>query len=180
MGKLGRDKAFFRYVNVNVPEHILERTKYAITQLDTSTNSYLHYIINSRYDNVLPVAYREENFDKIKKNIDKLIILKESAETFINRKDVERVDKYNLSDIFEYMSEEDMVRIVEKILEKSPKGSIIAYWNMLSDKRASKYIDKIEYQEDLSNELLKKDKAFFYSKFIVEEVLWLSNGREYW
>ena len=171
MGKLGRDKAFFRYVNVNVPEHILERTKYAITQLDTSTNSYLHYIINSRYDNVLPVAYREENFDKIKKNIDKLIILKESAETFINRKDVERVDKYNLSDIFEYMSEEDMVRIVEKILEKSPKGSIIAYWNMLSDKRASKYIDKIEYQEDLSNELLKKDKAFFYSKFIVEEVL---------
>ena len=171
MGKLGRDKAFFRYVSVNVPEHILERTKYAITQLDTSTNSYLHYIINSRYDNVLPVAYREENFDKIKKNIDKLIILKESVETFINRKDVKSVDKYNLSDIFEYMSEEDMVKIVEKILEKSPKGSIIAYWNMLSDKRASKFIDKIEYQEDLSNELLKKDKAFFYSKFIVEEVL---------
>ena len=171
MGKLGRDKAFFRYVSVNVPEHILERTKYAITQLDTSTNSYLYYIINSRYDNVLPVAYREENFDKIKKNIDKLIILKESVETFINRKDVKSVDKYNLSDIFEYMSEEDMVKIVEKILEKSPKGSIIAYWNMLSDKRASKFIDKIEYQEDLSNELLKKDKAFFYSKFIVEEVL---------
>ena len=171
MGKLGRDKAFFRYVSVNVPEHILERTKYAITQLDTSTNSYLHYIINSRYDNVLPVAYREENFDKIKKNIDKLIILKESVETFINRKDVKSVDKYNLSDIFEYMSEEDMVKIVEKILEKSPKGSIIAYWNMLSDKRASKFIDRIEYQEDLSNELLKKDKAFFYSKFIVEEVL---------
>lgn len=171
MGKLGRDKAFFRYVTVNVAEHILERTKYAITQLDTSTNSYLHYIINSKYDTVLPLAYREEYFDIIKKNIDKLIILKESVETFINRKDVEKVDKYNLSDIFEYMSEEDMVKIVEKMLEKSPKGSIIAYWNMLSDKRASKFIDKIEYQEELSNELLKKDKAFFYSKFIVEEVL---------
>ena len=171
MGKLGRDKAFFRYVSVNVPEHILERTKYAITELDTSTNSYLHYIINSKYGNVLPVAYREEYFDIIKKNIDKLTILRESVETFINRKDVKSVDKYNLSDIFEYMSEEDMVKIVEKMLEKSPKGAIIAYWNMLSDKRASKFINRLEYQEDLSNELLKKDKAFFYSKFIVEEVL---------
>lgn len=170
MGKLGRDKAFFRYVSVNVPEHILQRTSYAITELDTSNNSYLHYIINSRYDKVLPVAYREENFDIIKKNIDKLQILKESVETFINREDIESVNKYNLSDIFEYMSEEDMVEIVEKMLEKSPKGSIIAYWNMLSDKRASKFIDKIEYKQDLSNKLLKKDKAFFYSKFIVEEV----------
>ena len=170
MGKLGRDKAFFRYVSVNVPEHILQRTRYAITELDTSNNSYLHYIINSRYDKVLPLAYREENFDIIKKNIDKLQILKESVETFINREDIDKVDKYNLSDIFEYMSEDDMVKIVEKMLEKSPKGSIIAYWNMLSDKRASKFIDKIEYKQDLSNDLLKRDKAFFYSKFIVEEV----------
>lgn len=170
MGKLGRDKAFFRYVSVNVPEHILQRTRYAITELDTSNNSYLYYIINSRYDKVLPLAYREENFDIIKKNIDKLQILKESVETFINREDIDKVDKYNLSDIFEYMSEDDMVKIVEKMLEKSPKGSIIAYWNMLSDKRASKFIDKIEYKQDLSNDLLKRDKAFFYSKFIVEEV----------
>ena len=49
MGKLGRDKAFFRYVNVNVAENILNRTKYALTELDTSENSYLHYIINGRY-----------------------------------------------------------------------------------------------------------------------------------
>ena len=171
MGKLGRDKAFFRYVSVNVPDHILQRTRYAITLFPLSLISCRIYIINSKYGNVLPVAYREEYFDIIKKNIDKLTILRESVETFINRKDVKSVDKYNLSDIFEYMSEEDMVKIVEKMLEKSPKGAIIAYWNMLSDKRASKFINRLEYQEDLSNELLKKDKAFFYSKFIVEEVL---------
>ncbi len=170
MGKLGRDKAFFRYVNLNVPEHILEHTKYAITELDTSKNSYLHYIINGKYDDVLPVAYRKENFDIIKKNIDKIELLTESVETFVARDDVEYVSKYNLSDIFEYMSEEQMCGIVNKMLTKSPKGSRIAYWNMLSDKRASKFIDKIEYLENLSDELLRKDKAFFYSKFIVEEV----------
>ena len=170
MGKLGRDKAFFRYVNINVAEHILERTKYAITELDTSENSYLYYIINGKYENVLPVAYRKENFEKIKQNIDKIILLSETVESFIEREDVEYITKYNLSDIFEYMSDEQMCNIFEKIFTKSSPGSIIAYWNMLADKRASKYFDNLEYKEKKSQELLNKDKAFFYSKFIIEEI----------
>ena len=172
MGKLGRDKAFFRYVNVNVAEHILERTKYAITELDTSQNSYLYYIINGKYDNdVLPLAYRKENFETIKNNIDKLILLSESVETFIEREDVNQIDKYNLSDIFEYMDDAQMCKILEKIFTKSYKGTRIAYWNMLADKRASKYFENLEYKEKESEELFKRDKAFFYSKFLIEEII---------
>lgn len=170
MGKLGRDKAFFRYVNVNVAEHILERTKYAITELDTSENSYLHYIINGKYDNVLPVAYRKENFEKIKQNIDKVVLLSETVESFIDRDDVDYISKYNLSDIFEYMSDEQMCQIFKKIFTKSNVGTKIAYWNMLADKRGSKYFKNLEYKEKQSKELLNKDKAFFYSKFIIEEI----------
>ena len=170
MGKLGRDKAFFRYVNVNVAEHLLERTKYAITELDTSENSYLYYIINGKYENVLPLAYRKENFETIKNNIDKLILLSESVETFIDREDVDYITKYNLSDIFEYMDDTQMCKIFEKMFTKSGKGTRIAYWNMLAEKRASKYFENLEYKEKESEELLKKDKAFFYSKFILEEI----------
>ena len=171
MGKLGRDKAFFRYVNVNVPEHILKRTQYAFTELDTSENSYLYYIFNSKYDKVLPVAYRKENFEIIKKNIDNIVLLSESVETFIDRDDIDYISKYNLSDIFEYMSDEQMCKIFEKMFTKSKHGSKIAYWNMLSDKRASKYFDNLKYDEEKSKQLLEKDKAFFYSKFILEEIV---------
>lgn len=170
MGKLGRDKAFFRYVNVNVPEHILQRTKYALTELDTSENSYLHYIINGKYNDVLPVAYRKENFEKIKNNIDKLILLSESVESFIERDDIDYISKYNLSDIFEYMDDSQMCKIFEKMFTKSGTGTIVAYWNMLADKRASKYFENLRYEKKKSEELLKQDKAFFYSKFIIEEI----------
>ena len=170
MGRLGRDKAFFRYVNVNVAEHILERTKYAITELDTSENSYLHYIINGKYEKVLPLAYREDNFEIIKNNIDKLVLLQESVETFMERDDIDYISKYNLSDIFEYMDDGQMCKIFEKMNTKSGKGTIIAYWNMLADKRISKYFNNLEYKEKESDELLRKDKAFFYSKFIIEEI----------
>ena len=138
MGKLGRDKAFFRYVHVNVSENIFKRAEYAFTQLDTSKNSYLYYIFNARYDKALPFAYRKENFDKIKQNIDNIVLLSESVESFIEREDVEYISKYNLSDIFEYMSDEQMCKIIEKMLTKSASGTKIAYWNMLADKRASK------------------------------------------
>lgn len=171
MGKLGRDKAFFRYVNVNVAKHILERTKYAITELDTSENPYLQYIMNGKYDEkILPLAYRKENFNIIKRNIDKIELVSESIETFIQREDIEYISKYNLSDIFEYMNEDEMCKIVERMLTKSIRGTKIAYWNMLSEKRASKYIEELYYQKEKSKELFLKDKAFFYSDFIIEEV----------
>ena len=172
MGKLGRDKAFFRYVKTNVAERILGRAEYALTELDTSKNSYLQYILNGNYSNIhaLPVAYRKENFEIIKANIDNLILLSETVESFIEREEIDYISKYNLSDIFEYMDDEQMKKIYEKMLTKSPKGSRVAYWNMLADKRASKYFNKIEYLEEESQKLLQQDKAFFYSNFIIEEV----------
>ena len=170
MGRLGRDKAFFRYVNLNVGEHVLTRTKHALTELDPSENSYLYYIVNGEYKDVLPLAYRKENFEAIKRNIDKLVLFTDTVETFIERDDIDYISKYNLSDIFEYMDDTQMCKIYEKMITKSKPGTIIAYWNMLADKRISKYFDNLEYKEKESEELLKKDKAFFYSKFIIEEI----------
>lgn len=171
MGKLGRDKAFFRYVKVNVAESIFKRAEYAFTELDPSENSYLYYIFNSKYGKSLPFAYRKENFEKIKQNIDNIVLLSETIESFIERDDVDYISKYNLSDIFEYMSDEQMCMIIKKMLTKSASGSKIAYWNMLADRQASRYFEELKYDENLSNKLFAKDKAFFYSKFIIEEII---------
>ncbi len=171
MAKLGRDEAFFRYVKTNVADNILEHTKYAITKLDNSQNSYLHYILNGKYTNVLPLAYRRENFDIIKNNIDKISLHSKTVEEFVQDPKIEPITKFNLSDIFEYMSDEQMQKIVEQIIKHSPKGTRLAYWNMLADKQASKYFDDLKLNEELSDDLWHKDKAFFYTKFLVEEII---------
>ncbi len=170
MAKLGRDEAFFRYVKVDVAKNILEHTKYAITELDPSENSYLYYILNGRYDDILPVAYREENFEMIKRNIDRLTLHAETVENFVSNPENEHVTKYNLSDIFEYMSDEQMCKIMEKIIENSPKGTRIAYWNMLADKQAHEYFDNVKNLDHLADSLWHEDKAFFYSRFLVNEI----------
>ena len=63
-----------------------------------------------------------------------------------------------------------MMKIFEKIFTKSSRGTKIVYWNMLADKRGSKYFENLTYEKEKSEKLLKKDKAFFYSKFILEEI----------
>lgn len=171
MGRLGRDPSFFWYVKGSVADRILSRTKYGLTKIDTATNPYLNWILKGNYGETLPFALRKENFELIKNNLHKLEYRLQSIEEFMEKENV-KVDAYNLSDIFEYMSEDETKRMFELILEASNKGARLAYWNMLAPRKCPNELqDRIVYNENLSKELFSKDKAFFYSDFRIEEIL---------
>lgn len=172
MGRLGRDPSFFRYVEGSVAERILSRARYALTELDASKNPYLHWILKGTYGEVLPHALREENFQIIRQNLHKLEYRLESVEDFIEKAEEHSIDAFNFSDIFEYMSEDEMERIFKLILKVGRKGARIAYWNMLAPRsRPESLKDAVVYHEQLSKELFAQDKAFFYSAFRVEEIV---------
>ena len=101
MGKLGRDAAFFKYVEGHVAENILKRVRHALTELDCSKNPYLEYILFGNYKENLPYYLRKEYFETIKANIDRLEIYQNSIEGFLTTYTGKPVDGYNLSDIFE-------------------------------------------------------------------------------
>lgn len=169
MGYLGRDPEFFKYVEGNVSKKILNRTEYAFTQLPTHDNSYLNAIMTGDYTRVLPYYVQEENFCLIKNNADRLTLFKgntiEALKT-VNHK----FDCFNLSDIFEYMDPATFKENTDALLTHANSGARFAYWNMLVERRMSSICpEKLHYLEDLSNTLFKKDKAFFYKSFYVEE-----------
>jgi len=172
MGRLGRDKEFFKYVEGSVADRILARAKHAITELDASQNPYLHFILNGAYNSVLPYALREENYDKIRSNIDKIEFRRASIEEFVSGFDGE-LNAFNLSDIFEYMTQEGMDALYESMLQKAASGARFAYWNMLAPRQCSDVLCKkygVETNEEQNNHFLSKDKAFFYSKFYLDYV----------
>lgn len=170
MGKLGRDPEFFKYVEGSVADRILSRTMHALIELEPNSNPYLNWILLGRYGNALPMALRAENFDTISKNIERVTILEKPLEAVLHESN-DKYDAYNLSDIFEYMSLENTEMLLKQIVEKSNPGARLAYWNMLAPRsRPEALANSITSLTDLSNDLHLKDKAFFYSKFIVEEV----------
>lgn len=171
MGRLGRDPSFFKYVEGSVADRILDRTKHALTELIPQNNPYLTWILTGKYGNALPHALRPENYNCIKENLDRISVHHCSIEHFLqNSKDT--IDAYNLSDIFEYMSEKNTTTLAKLIHTSSTSGSRVAYWNMLAPRSLSKSAPALfDNDSALSNELFLQDKAFFYSAFLVDEAI---------
>ncbi len=170
MGRMGRDPEFFKYVEGSVAKRILSRAKHALTELEPAENPYLQWILLGTHGHALPYALRPENFDAIRNNLDKLEWHHQSIEDFLKTNDG-KIDCFNLSDIFEYMSEANTQTLLETLLNSANKGGRLAYWNMLVPRsRPEALQDRLEPLRELSDQLHWQDKAFFYSRFIVEEV----------
>lgn len=171
MGRLGRDPSFFTYVNGSVSDRILSRARYALTQLNPNENPYLQWILLGTHKTALPYSLRPENFEAIRKNLNRLAWRCESLEDFLDRQEPGTLKRFNLSDIFEYMSVENYQRLLEKIIRAGAPGGRLAYWNMLAPRHRPEILSgRLRPLEKLSAELHLKDKAFFYSAFVVEEL----------
>ena len=190
VGKLGRDKEFFRYAEKNISEEMKERSRYALCEQNPYENPYINYILTGNYrKDCLPYFLRKENFDKIRKNLHKVEIFQSSVEEYLDQIDF-KINKFNLSDIFEYMSVENYSKLMEKIYENAEDNALLAYWNLIvernSEKLDYKKMDseiavtgketnvngkKYERMKELDRKLHEKDMTFFYTDFVVEKVI---------
>jgi S-adenosylmethionine-diacylglycerol 3-amino-3-carboxypropyl transferase len=172
MGRLGRDPEFFRYVEGSVADRILKRTRHALVELDPAANPYLQWILTGQHRTALPFALRPQNFDLIRANLDRVELRQQSLEMFLESAPHESIDRFNLSDIFEYMSETNYHRLLDALTRSARRGGRLAYWNMLAPRRRPDAMsDRLRPLAGLAEALHARDKAFFYSAFIVEEVL---------
>jgi len=190
VGKLGRDKEFFRYAEKNISEEMKERSRYALCEQNPYENPYINYILTGNYrKDCLPYFLRKENFDKIRKNLHKVEILQSSVEEYLDQIDF-KINKFNLSDIFEYMSAENYSKLMEKIYDNTENNALLAYWNLIVERNSEK-LDykktdseiavtgkeknvngrKYERMKELDRKLHEKDMTFFYTDFVVEKVI---------
>ena len=190
VGKLGRDKEFFRYAEKNISEEMKERSRYALCELNPYENPYINYILTGNYrKDCLPYFLRKENFDKIRKNLHKVEIIQSSVEEYLDQIDF-KINKFNLSDIFEYMSVENYSKLMEKIYENAEDNALLTYWNLIVERNSEKLdykvadsgtavtgkeknVDgkKFERMKEFDSRLHKRDMTFFYTDFVVEKVI---------
>jgi S-adenosylmethionine-diacylglycerol 3-amino-3-carboxypropyl transferase len=172
MGRMGRDPSFFAYVEGDVATRILERAKHAVTELDPAANPYLQWIMKGRHTTALPLALRPEHFATIRVNLDRLEWRCQSVEDFLNEMGPRSIDRFNLSDIFEYMSDDNCHRLLGQLAAAGRPGGRLAYWNMLVPRgRPESMASQLRPLTDLAARLHLLDKAFFYSRFVVEEII---------
>jgi S-adenosylmethionine-diacylglycerol 3-amino-3-carboxypropyl transferase len=172
LGHLGRDPRFFDYVEGAVAKPILARTALALTELDPACNPYLQWIACGRFMSALPHAWRAENFASIRAHIDRLEIALASVETYLGKAANASIDRFNLSDIFEYISPAGSERLFEDIVRCGRPGGRLAYWNMQAPRRCPPTLaGRFRTLHELSQRLHRETTTFFYRAFYVEELV---------
>jgi S-adenosylmethionine-diacylglycerol 3-amino-3-carboxypropyl transferase len=169
MGRLGRDPAFFDHVQGSLADHVARQLRHAGVDLDPADNPYLHWILKGSHGAALPLAWRQEHFDTIRSRLDRLDLRCGPLEAFVATG--EKADGFNLSDIFEYMDKDIFAAVYGAILGAANPGARLVYWNMMVPRRVPPaFANRVERLAAVEAAGKARDKAFFYSDFVVEQV----------
>jgi S-adenosylmethionine-diacylglycerol 3-amino-3-carboxypropyl transferase len=170
MGLMGRDPEFFRYVEGSVADRIMRRAEYAFTALPTHSNPYLNFIFTGAFGPRLPRYLDPARYTALRTAMDRITLVRGGAE------DVAKThgpfDGFNLSDIFEYLDPPTCSAMYGTLLGAARPGARFAYWNMLVPRRRpDEFASRVRSLTEQAAALLSVDRAFFYSAFVLEEVI---------
>lgn len=171
MGRLGRDPEFFKYVDRHfIANSLKKRTEYALTVLPTHDNPYLRYIVTGGFKGALPHYLRKENIGIIRRNLDALELFQGTPEEVAKHYRI-KFDFFNLSDIFEYMDLPLVKNTAEQLYSLAAPGARLAYYNMMAERRLSECLPgRLTELTELSENLFRQNQAFFYCRYLVDEV----------
>jgi len=171
MGRFGRDPAFFRYAEGDVAERFLERTRHALVELDPSSNPWVHWIVRGTHADELPTWLRAEHFDTIREHLRHLEWRQTSLESFLQSTAARSIDRFNLSDVFEYMSDDRCHDVLRAVARAGTPNARLVYWNLLARRRPpASLANVLRPVDDLAAALHARDRTFFYSELVVEAI----------
>lgn len=167
MGRLGRDPAFFAHVDGPVADRIMQRSRYALTELPTHSNPYLTRILTGGYrERALPRYLRPEFRDLIRERLGRV-------RTHLGTVDdvPGPFDGFNLSDVFEYMSPSMHESVYSALVEQGRPGTRLVYWNLLAPRSVPSALQgHVASLVDCARDLHARDMAWFYQSLHVDEV----------
>jgi S-adenosylmethionine-diacylglycerol 3-amino-3-carboxypropyl transferase len=164
MAGQARDATQFRYVTAqDVPGYFLRRLRYVCTQLPTRGNFYLEWFLTGRYRDLDagPPFLRPANFERLRALAGRVTIVEDELSRFLAAQPPGAVSAANLSDVFEYVSEDTTAELLELLVSRLRPGGRVAYWNLLVPRSSS----RLPALRGLSHRLWLQDRVFFYSDF---------------
>lgn len=171
----GRHPSQSRYLGEqNVAEWFLARFRWACTRLPARGNFYLERFLQSslRAPRWHPPYLLPGNYERLRSLVGRITIETGELESYVASQPHGSFTKAALSDVFEYLSEEGSESLFATLADSlCPRGRI-AYWNLLVPRESPVSLrHKLQPLPRLSNALWRRDRAWFYRAYHVEEVL---------
>ena len=169
-----RQKGMFKYTKIkNVSKQYFDRFESNLINIPTINNIYLHYCLTGSFIHTLPDYLQKKNFEKLNKNqTTKIEIISKDIITYLKMTKDNSYTKFNLSDIFEALSDHECNLLWSEIIRTSKKGAIIVYWDNLIPRPIPEHLFNIVKEETkLQQQLFQKDRVFFYGSLHIYKVI---------
>lgn len=162
MGRLGREPEKLAHVKGSVGNRIYSKAMTHLTSIDSQKNYMLHYMLKGHFGEHLPPYLRKENYESIQSWLlkNRIQYREDTLENILT--EPADYNKFNLSNIFEYMSESAFQGNIDVLTKQAKNQSRIAYWNLL----VPRDINNPAWKNVTMN---KKDNGFFYDSFNILE-----------
>ncbi|MGI8668381.1 MAG: DUF3419 family protein [Aridibacter sp.] len=160
--------------NANILDVYRERAKRLAVEYPIYENYFAWQAFARKYDTenrrAIPEYLKEENYKILKSNVEKIKTKIGSVTTEIENNAVAKFNRFVFLDAQDWMNAAIMTELWQAIADKSESNSRIIFRTAGTsspiEKNLPKYLlQKFEYQEKLSKELFKQDRASIYGGF---------------
>jgi S-adenosylmethionine-diacylglycerol 3-amino-3-carboxypropyl transferase len=181
----GRDPRQMVYVDaMDVAGFFWERFRWVLTALPARTNFYVHSFLTGRYRDLtsVPPYLRRENHARLRALLPRISVQLGDVESGLREGPAGAFSKTNLSDLFEYLSDEATDEVFETIGERLRPGGRACFWNLLVPREPARdparavseapgpACRRLRPLRALADELYARDRSWFYRAFHIEEV----------
>jgi len=182
----GRDPRQMVYVEaMDVAGYFWERFRWVMTALPAGTNFYVHSFLTGHYRDIaaVPPYLRQENYLRLRALLPRFRVELGDVESALLSRPAGAFSKANLSDLFEYLSDEATDAIFATIGERLRPGGRACFWNLLVPREPVRSPGpgvaagedaapraRLHPLRTLADALYARDRSWFYRAFHIEEV----------
>lgn len=165
----GRSAAQFRYVSrQDIPDYLLERFEHCCTRLLIRDNPYVSFMLLGRLREPTRAHpyLAPENYTRLRDVVSRVEIEIASVEQALQRRPKGTFSVANLSNIFEYMSDQQTQALLQTLAHTMRPDGRLAYWTLFTPRVAVPHLNPcLRPQIRTASALWQTDRVFFYSAF---------------
>jgi S-adenosylmethionine-diacylglycerol 3-amino-3-carboxypropyl transferase len=160
-------------------EYVKERVEYALTKVPIYDNYFLSLAVTGRFRGErVPPYLLEENFATLRANLDRVTVVNGWLGPFLDSQPEGSINKFNLLDIFDWMSPEMFESTLRSVLRAAAPGATLIY------RSGSYQLDPpaaiaphVRRHDELAKRLFATDRSTTYGSFYILTVESKPNGR---
>jgi len=169
-----KDRLVFNQVSGN-SYHIRfkKRVENALYRIKARNNPFASLALLGYYkdENYYPPYLKRENFQFLKKNVDKIEIKTDMLQNILRKLPSDSFTKFNLSNVLDWVDKKEFRYTLKELARVGRNHSRFCYFNTLIRRNIPRDLKFIKSYKKLASKLLEKDKAFLYGNFEIGEIV---------